>query len=125
MRSNYSIRLLAALLVCVITTSVCFAQSAKTIHAAPPAVVATGKPLRTPPTTILPNILPPMQPQSAQAVYSHGDPSAEEQYLLELINRGRANPAAEGDRLSTTTDVNVSGSYDYFKTPTRAQVKSD
>lgn len=32
--------------------------------------------------------------------YSIGDPSAEEQLSLELINRARANPAAEGERLA-------------------------
>ena len=31
--------------------------------------------------------------------YSHGDPSPMEQYQLELINRARANPAAEAARL--------------------------
>lgn len=35
----------------------------------------------------------------AQTLYSHGDPSADEQYMLELLNRARANPAAEGSRL--------------------------
>jgi hypothetical protein len=37
-------------------------------------------------------------------LYSHGDPSAEEQYSLELMNRARANPAAEGVRLAGATD---------------------
>ncbi len=31
--------------------------------------------------------------------YDYGDPTPEEQLLLELINRARADPAAEGDRL--------------------------
>ncbi|MGA1869629.1 MAG: CAP domain-containing protein [bacterium] len=31
---------------------------------------------------------------------SYGEPTAEEQYMLELINRARSNPAAEGERLS-------------------------
>jgi len=33
------------------------------------------------------------------AVYSHGDPTDSEQLLLELVNRARANPHAEADRL--------------------------
>lgn len=37
-------------------------------------------------------------PVSAQ-LYSHGDPTAEEQLMLELVNRARANPAAEAARL--------------------------
>ena len=36
----------------------------------------------------------------AQTPYSHGDPTPDEQYVLELVNRARANPAAEGDRLA-------------------------
>ncbi len=36
----------------------------------------------------------------AQTVpYSHGDPTNDEQYVLEIINRARANPTAEGTRL--------------------------
>lgn len=36
---------------------------------------------------------------AAQTAYDSGDPSAQEQYALELINRARANPTAEGTRL--------------------------
>src|SRR5262249_6674609 len=43
----------------------------------------------------------------AAVSYSHGDPSAEEQLLLEMINRARANPPAEGLRLRSTTDPDV------------------
>jgi uncharacterized protein YkwD len=127
MKSIYSSKIIiTAILVCcsfLLTQSKpCSAQPGlPIIHVAPPAVVATGKVIHAAP----PAVLPKAQPQAAQAVYSHGDPTAEEQYLLELINRGRANPAAEGDRLSTTTDPTVTSSYDYFGSPTRAQVKSD
>ena len=47
--------------------------------------------------------------------YSHGDPSAEEQFLLELINRARADPAAEGLRLAASTDPEILGAYSYFQ----------
>jgi len=47
--------------------------------------------------------------------YSHGDPTAEEQYMLELINRARANPAAEGMRLQATTDPDTLGAYAAFQ----------
>jgi hypothetical protein len=47
--------------------------------------------------------------------YSHGDPTAEEQYMLELINRARANPPAEGLRLQATTDPDILGAYSYFQ----------
>jgi hypothetical protein len=47
-------------------------------------------------------------------LYSIGDPTNEEQYYLELINRARANPSAEGVRLATTTDSNVLQAYSAF-----------
>lgn len=47
-------------------------------------------------------------------LYSIGDPTNEEQYYLELINRARANPPAEGIRLATTTDGSVLASYSAF-----------
>ncbi len=47
--------------------------------------------------------------------YSHGDPTAEEQYMLELINRARADPAAEGLRLRATTDPDILSAYSYFQ----------
>src|ERR1700748_3135127 len=50
----------------------------------------------------------------AQVQYSIGDPTNDEQYYLELINRARANPTAEGIRLATTTDANVLGAYASF-----------
>jgi hypothetical protein len=31
--------------------------------------------------------------------YSHGNPTNEDQYILEMVNRARANPAAEQDRI--------------------------
>jgi hypothetical protein len=39
--------------------------------------------------------------------YSIGDPTDEEQYYLELINRARSNPPAEGLRLSDASDHDV------------------
>ena len=47
-------------------------------------------------------------------LYSIGDPTNEEQYYLELINRARANPTAEGIRLALTTDANVLSAYNAF-----------
>jgi hypothetical protein len=46
-------------------------------------------------------------------LYSIGDPTNEEQYYLELINRARANPTAEAIRLATTNDPDVLGAYSY------------
>ncbi len=42
-----------------------------------------------------------------QSAYNFGNPTAEEQYYFEMVNRARANPAAEGVRLAATTDANV------------------
>ncbi len=60
----------------------------------------------------------------AQQLYSHGDPTPEEQLTLEYINRARANPAAEGDRLASTTDPDVVQSYQYFSVD-KNKVRSD
>jgi len=56
----------------------------------------------------------PPAPDSPSALYSIGDPTNEEQYYLELINRARANPTAEGIRLATTTDPQVLSAYVSF-----------
>jgi hypothetical protein len=50
--------------------------------------------------------------------YSHGDPTAQEQLLLEMINRARANPLEEGARLVMTKDPDVWGAYNYFQIDT-------
>ena len=55
---------------------------------------------------------------AAGTAYSHGDPTAQEQYMLELINRARANPAAEGLRLKSTTDPDILAAYAYFHVDT-------
>ncbi|MFL6583818.1 MAG: CAP domain-containing protein [Chthoniobacterales bacterium] len=50
----------------------------------------------------------------ASQLYSIGSPTNEEQLYLELINRARANPAAEAARLAGTGDPDVLASYRYF-----------
>jgi len=52
---------------------------------------------------------------TAQTQYSHGDPTPDEQYMLEIINRARANPAAEGVRVIDTDDAAVQSAYSYWK----------
>jgi hypothetical protein len=49
-----------------------------------------------------------------QSLYSFGNPTAEEQLYLELINRARANPGAEGARLAATTDPDVLSAYGLY-----------
>jgi len=68
------------------------------------------------------------EPQSQQ--YNSGDPSQDEQYYLELLNRARMNPPAAGVEISNTTDPDVSSEFTYWITqdpdePTRARIKSD
>ena len=46
-------------------------------------------------------------------LYSIGAPTDEEQFYLEFLNRMRANPTAEGQRLATTTDADVLSAYSY------------
>ena len=46
--------------------------------------------------------------------YTQPDPSNDEQYMLELINAARANPAAEGTRLADVTEADVLQNYTYF-----------
>lgn len=50
----------------------------------------------------------------AQTLYNFGNPTADEQYYLELINRARANPPAEGARLAATTDPVVLAAYTQY-----------
>lgn len=68
-----------------------------------------------PPVISSPPSYSPASPDSPTAErYSIGQPTNEEQYYLELINRARANPPAEGIRLATTTDTNVLSAYAAF-----------
>lgn len=46
--------------------------------------------------------------------YNHGDPSADEQFMLELINRARADPAAEGIFLATVDEPRVQFAITFF-----------
>src|SRR4051794_21938060 len=75
----------------------------QTAHIAPPAVsVAAPNGHVAPPAATY------RKGAEIQATkYDCGDPTAEEQYVIELINRARANPTAEGDRLSTTQDGGI------------------
>jgi len=52
-----------------------------------------------------------MAADAATTLWSIGAPTDQEQYYLELINRARANPTAEGARLAGTTDSEVLAYY--------------
>jgi hypothetical protein len=49
-----------------------------------------------------------------QTLYSFGNPTGEEQLYIELINRARANPSAEGARLAASTDLDVVAAMTFF-----------
>lgn len=49
-----------------------------------------------------------------QTQYDFGNPGGLEQELLEQINRARANPSAEGQRLAVITEPLVLSAYDFF-----------
>jgi uncharacterized protein YkwD len=51
---------------------------------------------------------------SGPVLYSIGDPTDDEQLYLELINRARANPAAEGWRLAHLTEPGVVSALNQF-----------
>lgn len=72
----------------------------------PPVLIGTPTKLRA--------AAEPLAPAAQGTLYSIGEPTDEEQYYLELINRARANPATEGVRLATTTDPSVLSAYSYF-----------
>ncbi len=75
------------------------------------------------------NARSPMQTFSTTQ-YNCGNPTNAEQYQLELINRARANPPAEGLRLENDTTAQVVLDFSYFPTikgyfaPTPQQVDS-
>ncbi len=52
---------------------------------------------------------------SAATTYTIGDPTPDEQLYLELINRARLNPSAEGAILANLKDSEVLGAYQGFK----------
>ena len=60
----------------------------------------------------------------AQSFFSQAEPSAQEQFLLELVNRARANPAAEGAMLATITDPTALQNYSYYSVDT-GKLRSD
>jgi hypothetical protein len=53
-------------------------------------------------------------PRKKDSIHRIGQPTPEEQFYVELINRARANPGAEGKRLAQTGDMDVQESYRFF-----------
>lgn len=80
------------------------------------AFEARGQDLPVPPPILNRDVVPMilMSRMAASVTYSIGQPTGEEQYYLELLNRARANPTAEGTMLASTTDSDVLNSYKYY-----------
>ncbi len=53
-------------------------------------------------------------PGFSQVAYSFGNPTGDEQAHIELINRARANPSAEGNRLASSSDPDVLAAFSQF-----------
>lgn len=64
--------------------------------------------------SILPLAAAGVTPAFALPEYDFGNPSPDEQFQIELINRARADPAAEGQRLATTTDPELLAVYSQY-----------
>ena len=56
--------------------------------------------------------------------YPQPEPTAQEQHLLELINRARSNPAAEGQMLASVTDPEILRYYSHYGVDTN-KLRSD
>jgi hypothetical protein len=117
MKIRYKLFLISILFVAGITftSTLSNAQNAKTHILLPEAVTSTGNSNTQKNTST---------PQGQLDVYDHGEPTNEEQYELELINRARSNPPAEGLLLFNTTNPYLIQNRDYWKTPTASDVKT-
>lgn len=70
--------------------------------------------MHRPTVVILGSLLVSFQPCKSQTLYEFGNPKAEEQLYIELINRARQNPGQEGARLAGTTDPQVLSAYSQY-----------
>ena len=78
-------------------------------------MTASSKPLFAPPVSLrllwMGALAVLAGPCHGLTLYEFGNPKAEEQLFIELINRARADPHGEGVRLATTTDPAVLSAY--------------
>lgn len=107
-------RRIASVLVALLCAAVSLpAQSLRVPQTqAPPQAAPPAPPVEVRQPGVLAQDLP--EPQGGAILYSIGEPTAEEQYHLELVNRSRANPTAEGVRLANTSDPDVLSAYNSF-----------
>jgi len=102
----------------ILTTAFClglavWGQAAPRIMSGPPKQAPPpAPPIQTAPATPAASEKP--RRPLGLTVYSIGQPTDEEQLYLELLNRMRANPTAEGQRLATSDDPNILSAYAQF-----------
>jgi hypothetical protein len=94
--------------ICALTLS-CAALQADTFQAPP----------TPPPMLVAPTVTRAAAPANVAAAagtqFSIGNPTDEEQLYLELLNRARANPAAEGVRLANSTEPTITAPIIQYK----------
>ncbi len=61
--------------------------------------------------------------QSPSVPYHHGQPTDQAQYILELINQARANPALEGLRLANLDDPDILRAYRWYAIDTNLLIQ--
>lgn len=105
---------------CLPASTPAHAQSSGTVHPLPPAIQI----VRQASTDAADRTAAPLSVSVPTDLYSHGDPTDEEQYILELINRARANPAAEGRMLASVSDPALLFAYKSFNVDTN-KLKTD
>ena len=66
----------------------------------------------------------PVRPAGVPVQYLIGEPTDEEQLFLEYINRARANPTAEGQRLAASTAVDIQQAFEVYQVDL-AKLKTD
>ncbi len=78
---------------------------------------SAGAPAENPPALVAdvpaPGVRSPAH-LAGPSVYSIGDPTDEEQFYVELLNRARANPQAEAARYAASADPDVLNAYHFF-----------
>ncbi|MFN0069042.1 MAG: CAP domain-containing protein [Limisphaerales bacterium] len=87
------------------------------LAASPVILPAADVPQAPPPAVTGQRIIAPVATRPglhAEAPYSIGEPTDEEQLYLEFINRARANPTVEGALLAAVADPQVTRAYDFF-----------
>lgn len=99
-------------LCCFLLASPVLAQTIAPVHVAPPAPPAILH--QEKPGGMAAFSIESSEPQAVTTLYSIGQPTDDEQLYLELINRARANPTAEGIMLANTGSPEVLSEISFY-----------